>query len=134
VRICDRGNDREAQPGAGCVAGPTAETLERTRHEIPRKSLSLVDDVQFEGAGMLGGFEPHGPCSVAEGVLDEVAKGLLEPPPVGEHLGAHWSNDLDLASRVVGSPAETCRDRVEQLPDRDARSAKRQRPGVDARK
>jgi len=132
VRSCDRGNDREAQPGAGSIAGSTAEPLERARYEIRRKPLTLVDDMQFEGAVVFGGFEPHGSSAVAQGVLDEVAERLLEPPPVGEHLGPRRNNDLDLSTRIVSAAAEAGRNRVEQLSDHNARSAKRQRPGVDA--
>jgi hypothetical protein len=58
MRIRDRGNNREAQPGTSCGAGSAAETLERARHEIRRETLSLIDDVQFEEPEVLGGFEP----------------------------------------------------------------------------
>jgi hypothetical protein len=89
--------------------------------------------VELEEAVTLTGFEPHGPGSVPQGVLDEVPKRLLEPPPVGEHLEARGNNDLDLALRIGRAPAEPCRNRVEQLSHGNVRSAQRQRSGVDAR-
>jgi hypothetical protein len=50
VRIRDRCNDREAQPGSGGIAGSAAEAFEGTRDEVHGETFSLVGDVQLEGA------------------------------------------------------------------------------------
>ena len=133
MRIRDRRNDRKAQPGSGCVARAAAEPLERARDEARGKALSLVDDVQLERAGTLRRFEPHRPGSVAQGVLDKVSERLLEPPPVRKHLDARGNNDLDLTLRVIRAPSKPCRNRVEQVFNRNARPAQRQRSGIDTR-
>jgi hypothetical protein len=108
VRICDGVDDREPEPCAGGIAGSATETLESARDETRRKTFSLVDHVQFDDAGTFDRLEPHRPCSVAQGVLDEVRQRLLESPSIGKHLDARRNDDFEVASRIVGSPAKAC--------------------------
>ena len=96
-----------------------AEALERVREEAGGEPRALVAYMDLEGAVHPHCVELHRACSVAEGVVDEVAERLREPKPVAVEPQLVRIGDLELGASSRRASEEPVPDALEQVARRD---------------
>jgi len=84
VGLRDGGDDREPEPGSAAASTlvGAAEALEGARCEGDWEASAFVGHVQVQPVAVLLGGHPDCAGAVAEGILDQVAKRLLDPESV----------------------------------------------------
>src|SRR4051794_8232882 len=84
VGLSDGRDDCEPEPGSAAapVLVGAAEALEGVRCERAWEACAFVDHVKVQPVAVLPGGHPDCAGAVAEGILDQVAKCLLEPESV----------------------------------------------------
>src|SRR5207248_2390496 len=124
VGLCDRPDDRKAEPGAAAAARGIRprEALEGALEERGREAVPVVADVQLDPAVDVAGLERDRVAAVAERVVDEVSERLLQPEPVAADARARplGAKPLALRGGTPFDPAEHRREAVADLAALDA--------------
>src|SRR5271165_6570718 len=131
VRLRDRAHDRQAQAcsaSAACWIG-AGEALERLVDETGWKAWTEVLDVELHASMVGRGPHLHATSAVAQGVVDQIAKRLLEPLGISQQATVLRDGDVDscvFGIEAVAHPAQ-------EIGDVDIRAADGQRSFIRAR-
>jgi hypothetical protein len=135
VRLGNRPNDREPEPGAAAPAGAVGprEALERALAEPVGKAGPVVSDVESKLAVRAARLEADLCAAVAERVVHHVRQRLLQPQPVAADTCSLGRVDEHPFALRVGTPSDSISHRLEQVGDADRFDAQRQPPRVRTR-
>src|SRR2546421_8454245 len=113
----DRVDDCEPQARTAPVAPAVgaAEPLKRASEEALRKPRTGVAHMQLEAPVCSLGAEPHIALAVAEGVVDHVAEGLLQPQAIGARADSRLAFGAQPATRVGSAPGKAAADVLEHV-------------------
>jgi hypothetical protein len=135
VRLGNRPNDGEPEPGAAAAAGTVGprEALERALAEPVGKAGPVVSDVEPKLAVRTARLEADLRAAVAERVVHHVRQRLLQPQPVAADACSFGRAHEHPFALRVGAPGDPISHRFEQVGDADRFDAERQPPRVRTR-